>query len=126
MMDNRNQAAVNTLFGSIFGNVEQKYMKEEAVASSFDSSIALVGKKGNKIDFIRIANAIYELGMVEHKDGGKLTKQEYFSVLGKAFNVDLTGYAHDLSTSMNGSDYAKQTQIFDDLKKKHQAVYNSK
>ena len=57
------QAVVNTVFGSVFGNVEQKYMKEEAPSVSFDSPIALVQKRGNKIDLIRIANAMYEIGM---------------------------------------------------------------
>lgn len=127
MMENRNQAVVNTLFGSVFGNVEQKYMKDEAETSSSDSPIALVQKRGNKIDLIRIANAMYEIGMVEHKNGGKLTKQDFFTALGKAFNLDLSNYAKDLSTSMSASvGYEAQTQIFDELKRKFQEIYNGK
>ena len=102
-------------------------MKEEAAApAASESPIALVARKGNKIDFIRIANAIYELGMVEHTGGGRLTKTDYFTALGRAFNIDLSGYAKDLSTSMNGSDDGKQTQIFDDMKRKHMEIWNSK
>lgn len=121
------QAVVNNLFGSVFGNVEQKYMKEESEPVASESPIALVQNRGNKIDFIRVANAVYELGMVERAGGGKLTKQDYFEALGRAFNVDLSGYAKDLSTSMSASvSYEKQTQIFDDMKEKHQDIYNSK
>lgn len=121
------QAVVNTAFGSVFGNVEQKYMKEEAPSVSFDSPIALVQKRGNKIDLIRIANAMYEIGMVEHKNGGKLTKQDFFTAFGKAFNLDLSNYAKDLSTSMSASvGYEAQTQIFDELKRKFQEIYNGK
>ncbi len=92
-----------------------------------DSPIALVQKRGNRINLIRIANAIFELGMVERKDGGKLTKQEFFTAFGRAFNLDLSNYAKDLSTSMSTNvSYEAQTQIFDDLKQKHQEIYNSK
>ena len=57
----------------------------------------------------------------------RLALLEDFEALGKAFNVDLSGYAKDLSTSMSASvSYEKQTQIFDDMKEKHQDIYNSK
>ena len=124
--EGKKQAVVQTVFGSVFGNVEQKYLKEEKEAAVWESPIALVARKGNKIDFIRIANAMYELGMVEHIGGGRLTKTDFFTALGRAFNIDLSGYAKDLSTSMNGSDDGKQTQIFDAMKKKHMDIWNSK
>ena len=118
---------MNTVFGSVFGHVEQKYVREEAEPTPCNSPVALVQKRGNKIDLIRIANAIYELGMVEHKNGGKLTKQDFFAAIGKAFNIDLSNYAKDLSTSMSASvGYEAQTQIFDNLKRKFQEIYNSK
>ena len=124
------QAVVNTVFGSVFGNVEQKYMKEEAgqaVESCTKSPVRLVQKPGNRIDLIRVVNAIYELGMVEHVNGGKLTKKDFFAVVGQTFNVDLTNYFKDLSNSMNSSvAYEKQTQIFDEMKRKTQEIFNSK
>ena len=124
MENETKQAVVNTVLGSVFGNVEQKYMQEESEGTS---PIALVQKRGNKIDLIRIANAMYEIGMVEHKNGGKLTKQEYFTAFGKAFNLDLSNYDKDLSNSMASSvAYERQTQIFDEMKRKHQDIYNSK
>ena len=128
-MGDTKQAVVNTVYGSVFGNVEQKFTKEteEAQPLSSESPIALVQKRGNKIDLIRIANAMYELGMVEHNGGGKLTKQDFFTALGRAFNIDLSNYAKDLSTSMSASvGYEAQTQIFDELKRKFQEIYNSK
>ena len=91
-----------------------------------ESPVALVQKRGNKIDLIRIANAIYELGLVEHKNGGKLTKQEFFTTFGKAFNLDLSDYDKDLSNSMASSvAYERQTQIFEEMKQKHLDIYNS-
>ena len=46
---------------------------------------------------------------------------------GKAFNIDLSDYDKDLSNSMASSvAFEKQTRIFDDMKVKHQEIYNSK
>lgn len=131
---NPNQTMVNKLFGSVFGNVEQHITtaQEEPTPTSQQPSpetspVYLAKRKGNKIDLIRIANAIYELGMVEDANGGRLTKKEYMIAFGKAFNIDLSDYDKDLSNSMASSvAFEKQTRIFDDMKVKHQEIYNSK
>lgn len=128
---------VNKVFGSVFGNVEQHFdvpttetstqqgKKEEK--ASYTSPVYLAKKKGNKIDIIRIANTIYELGMVVDANGAKLTKKEFIIAFGKTFNLDLSDYDKDLSNSMASSvAYDKQTRIFDDMKEKHQKIYNSK
>lgn len=125
-----NQTMVNKLFGSVFGNVEQHIttaQEEPTPVSQEASPVYLAKRKGNKIDLIRIANAIYELGMVEDANGGRLTKKEYMIAFGKAFNIDLSDYDKDLSNSMASSvAFEKQTRIFDDMKVKHQEIYNSK
>lgn len=65
--------------------------------------------------------------MVEDANGGRLTKKEYMIAFGKAFNIDLSDYDKDLSNSMASSvAFEKQTRIFDDMKVKHQEIYNSK
>lgn len=135
--NNPNQTMVNKLFGSVFGNVEQHINtntqhpsptpQHPSPTTQHPSPVYLAKRKGNKIDLIRIANAIYELGMVEDANGGRLTKKEYMITIGKAFNIDLSDYDKDLSNSMASSvAFEKQTRIFDDMKEKHQEIYNSK
>lgn len=134
---NPNQTMVNQLFGSVFGNVEQHITtaqeeptptsQQPSPATQHPSPVYLAKRKGNKIDLIRIANAIYELGMVEDANGGRLTKKEYMITIGKAFNIDLSDYDKDLSNSMASSvAFEKQARIFDDMKEKHLEIYNSK
>ncbi len=90
------------------------------------SPIYLSPHKGSKIDFIRLFNAYYELGLVTNAVGAKLTKKDYFTALGLAFNIDLSSYDKDLSNSMNSVNFDKQTGIFDALREKHVQIYNSK
>ena len=91
------------------------------------SPLFLSKKRGTKIDFIRVMNAWYECGKVEDANGGKLTKKEFFTWVGKLFNIDLSDYDKDLSNSMSSSvAFDKQTRIFDELKEKQQDIYNSK
>lgn len=72
-------------------------------------------------------NAWYECGKVETEGGGKPTKKEFFTWVGKLFNIDLSNYDKDLSNSMaSGVHYEKQSRIFDELKDKHEEIYNSK
>lgn len=100
---------------------------KEKESDSFTSPVHLSKKKGNRIDLIRIANAFYELGMVEDANGGRLTKKEFMVAFGHTFNIDLADYDKDLSNSMASSvAYEKQTRIFDEMKEKHQEIYNSK
>lgn len=132
------QAVINKVFGSVFGNVEQHIAAPaepapvepstpETATAEYVSPVHLVKKKGNKIDLIRIANAIYELGMVDDGSGARLTKKDYMTAFGRAFNIDLSDYDKDLSNSMASSvAYDKQTRIFDEMKEKHQEIYNSK
>ena len=92
-----------------------------------NSPMCLTKQHGATIDFIRLMNALYECGRVQRKDGGKLTKKEYFTLLGQLFNVDLSNYDKHLSNSMaTGASDKKQTVIFEELKKKHQEIFDSK
>lgn len=101
--------------------------KDGGGAGGYVSPVHLSRKKGNKIDLIRVANAIYELGMVTDANGARITKKEYMTAFGRAFNIDLSDYDKDLSNSMSSSvAYEKQTRIFDEMKERHQEIYNSK
>ena len=106
-----------------------KPTSEETVNDSFSvgSPLFLSKKQGTKIDFIRVMNAWYECGKVLDANGAKPTKKEFFTWVGKLFNIDLSNYDKDLSNSMASSvAYDKQTRIFDELKEKQLDIYNSK
>jgi len=91
------------------------------------SPVHLNKKKGNKLDMIRVFNSLYELGKFVDEKGDKLTKKDYFIAVGEFMNIDLEHYDKDLSNSMASSAaYDKQTRIYDEMKEKHQEIYNSK
>ena len=86
-----------------------------------------LSKNASKIDLIRIMNAWYECGKVVDANGAKPTKKEFFTWVGKLFNIDLTTYDKDLSNSMSSSVARdKQMQIFEELEDKHMSIYQSK
>ena len=95
--------------------------KENAPNNPSDIGSPLhLSQNASKIDLIRIMNAWYECGKVVDANGGKLTKKEFFTWVGKLFNIDLTNYDKDLSNSMSSSVARdKQLQIFKELKDKH-------
>ena len=80
-----------------------------------------------KIELIRVMNAWYECGKVANATGGKLTKKEFFTWVGKLFNLDLENYSNDLSSSMSSEvKIDNQLSIFDELRDKHHQIYCSK
>ena len=56
------------------------------------SSVYLSPVRGKKIDFIRVVNVLYELGLFTDKDGVRCTKKEAFRAFGRAVNLDLSNY----------------------------------
>lgn len=107
--------------------VPAKNDKEEKMGTTYKSPVHLTKERGAKIDLIRLMNAYYELGKVENANGGRLTKKEFFSAVGHFFNIDLSNYENDLSNSMAvGVSMDKQIRIFDEMKKKHTEIFNSK
>lgn len=100
---------------------------QQAKTSDIDSPLHLSERNGTKIDFIRMMNAWYECGKVVDGNGAKPTKKEFFTWVGKIFNIDLSHYDKDLSNSMASSvAFEKQSRIFEELKAKHEEIYNSK
>lgn len=84
-----------------------------------------LSKNASKIDLIRIMNAWYECGKVVDVNGAKPTKKDFFTWVGKLFNIDLSNYDKDLSNSISSSvAIDKQIQIFEELKEKHNSIYN--
>ncbi|MEE0670038.1 hypothetical protein [Prevotella sp.] len=115
---------------TINGHIYQGDTKPKEQTSNNPSDIGSplqLSQNASKIDLIRIMNAWYECGKVADANGGKLTKKEFFTWVGKLFNIDLTTYDKDLSNSMSSSvAYDKQIQIFEELQEKHKSIYQSK
>lgn len=131
---NPNQAMVNKLFGSVFGNVEQHITtaQEEPTPTSQqpspETSPVYLAKepRGFKIDLIRVINVLYMLGFFTGKNGAKVTKKEVFTAIGKALNIDLSTYDSDLSRSLSDSTaLEKHLSIFDRMKQKMVEVFNN-
>ena len=75
--------------------------------SGINSPIHL-SKNTKKTELIRVMNAWYECGKVANATGGRLTKKEFFTWVGKLFNVDLENYDNSLSSSMNSGGRDRQ------------------
>jgi len=111
----------------IINPIKNNVIKEPSNENKKVSLVHLSKKKGTKLDMIRVFNSLYELGKFEDENGKKLTKKEFFIAVGEFMNIDLEHYDKDLSNSMASSvAYEKQTRIFDEMKEKHQEIYNSK
>lgn len=99
----------------------------DAEAEMMESPVYLKTAKGQKIDMIRVLNALYEQGRFYGKGGSKLTKKDYFVAMGRSMNVDLSDYDKDLSRSMSDSTkLEKHTRVFEDLKQTMVDIWNSK
>ena len=91
------------------------------------SSVYLSPVRGKKIDFIRVVNVLYELGLFTDKDGVRCTKKEAFRAFGRAVNLDLANYNKDLSRALNDTTTReRQLQIFKDMRQKMAEIYQDK
>ena len=100
---------------------------EECDMPQAESPIYLSTAKGQKIDFIRVLNVMFEQGRFKGKDGAKLTKKDFFTEMGHTLHVDLSDYDKDLSRSMSDSTkLEKHLKVFDDMKMKMIEIWNSK
>ena len=91
------------------------------------SSVYLSPVRGKKIDFIRVVNVLYELGLFTDKDGVRCTKKEAFRAFGRAVNLDLSNYNKNLSRALNDTTTReRQLQIFKDMRQKMAEIYQDK
>lgn len=91
------------------------------------SEVYLNLRKGTKLDFIRVVNTLYELGLFADKTGGKITKKTVFTTLGNALNLDLSAYDKDLSRSLADSTaLEKHLKIFKEMQQCMTDIFNSK
>lgn len=111
----------------LISNLESKFSAIDTNHTHTDSCITLQKDKGNKIDFIRVINAMYEVGMFAKVNKGKLTKKDVFQAFGDAVNMDLSNYDKDLSRALSdNTSLDKNIRVFDDLREKMTEIFNSK
>lgn len=121
------QAAGNTGSSVSPSSVSSVSASEKEDERGGGSSVYLSPVRGKKIDFIRVVNVLYELGLFTDKDGVRCTKKEAFLAFGKAVNLDLSNYNKDLSRALNDTTTReRQLQIFKDMRLKMAEIYNDK
>ena len=101
--------------------------EEDAEETEVGSDVYLNTQRGVKIDFIRVVNALYELGFFKDAQGNKIAKGKFFSTLGHFVNMDLTNYDKDLSRSLTDSTALdKHLKIFSQMRDKMEEIFYSK
>lgn len=121
------RAAGNTGPSASSSSVSSVSASEKEEERGGGSSVYLSPVRGKKIDFIRVVNVLYELGLFTDKDGVRCTKKEAFRAFGKAVNLDLSNYNKDLSRALNDTTTReRQLQIFKDMRLKMAEIYNDK
>lgn len=121
------RAAGNMGFSASSSSGSSVYASEKEEERGGGSSVYLSPVRGKKIDFIRVVNVLYELGLFTDKDGVRCTKKEAFLAFGKAVNLDLSNYNKDLSRALNDTTTReRQLQIFKDMRLKMAEIYNDK
>ena len=113
--------------GSVSSSSPSVSVSENGEEKGAGSSVYLSPVRGKKIDFIRVVNVLYELGLFTDKDGVRCTKKEAFRAFGRAVNLDLSNYNKDLSRALNDTTTReRQLQIFKDMKLKMAEIYQDK
>lgn len=121
------RVAGNTGSSASSSSVSSASASEKEEEKGGGSSVYLSPVRGKKIDFIRVVNVLYELGLFTDKDGVRCTKKEAFLAFGKAVNLDLSNYNKDLSRALNDTTTReRQLQIFKDMRLKMAEIYNDK
>lgn len=121
------RVAGNTGSSASSSSVSSASASEKEEERGGGSSVYLSPVRGKKIDFIRVVNVLYELGLFTDKDGVRCTKKEAFLAFGKAVNLDLSNYNKDLSRALNDTTTReRQLQIFKDMRLKMAEIYNDK
>ncbi|MCB9230776.1 MAG: hypothetical protein H6581_03895 [Bacteroidia bacterium] len=88
--------------------------------------LSLNKKKGFKIDFIRVMNALYEKDFFFLSSGDKPTKKEFFDILENTFGRNLSNYDADLSQSFQNGGIEKNVKIFKDLEAQTKEIIENK
>jgi len=82
-----------------------KLLEQSEHPPSTNSKLHLSTKKGVKVNFIRVINALFELSFFTDKKGNDITKKQVFDAFGKAINQDLSTFHNDLSVTKAAANY---------------------
>ena len=120
-------SSVSPSGSSVSSSSSSVSVSENGEEKGAGSSVYLSPVRGKKIDFIRVVNVLYELGLFTDKDGVRCTKKEAFRAFGRAVNLDLSNYNKDLSRALNDTTTReRQLQIFKDMRQKMAEIYQDK
>lgn len=120
-------SSVSPSGSSVSSSSSSVSVSENGEEKGAGSSVYLSPVRGKKIDFIRVVNVLYELGLFTDKDGVRCTKKEAFRAFGRAVNLDLSNYNKDLSRALNDTTTReRQLQIFKDMRQKMAEIYQYK
>ena len=120
-------SSVSSSGSSVSSSLSSVSVSENGEEKGAGSSVYLSPVRGKKIDFIRVVNVLYELGLFTDKDGVRCTKKEAFRAFGRAVNLDLSNYNKDLSRALNDTTTReRQLQIFKDMRQKMAEIYQDK
>ena len=120
-------SSVSPSGSSVSSSSSSVSVSENGEEKGAGSSVYLSPVRGKKIDFIRVVNVLYELGLFTDKDGVRCTKKEAFLAFGRAVNLDLSNYNKDLSRALNDTTTReRQLQIFKDMRQKMAEIYQDK
>lgn len=100
---------------------EQEMPAEDFYLDNPSGQLFHPNKQYHPIDYIRIFNAMYELGYFVDENGSKPNKWTFFKQIGIVCGMDFSHYSTNLSTSITKSnDYSVKVteKLFDELKKK--------
>jgi len=70
-----------------------------------------------KIDVIKILHAMCKIGVLQKKNGSKITQNTVMKLFGKMLNDDFSEYSSNLSTSKSKTKEPSYMQVFDELRK---------
>jgi len=80
-----------------------------------DTGLRLTGRKGARIDLIRVTNAMWELGFFRDSNGLIPTKLTVMKAVGELLGIDLSDYDKDLSQAFQTKNPELNIKIFRDL-----------
>lgn len=98
---------------------------ERGPTESIKPTFLLSKDKGDKIDFIRVMNALFELGFFLDNRRKKPTKKVFMKQIGAFFGTDLANYDANLGDGLNRGE-ALNLEIFERLKEKHKEIWDAK
>ena len=94
----------------------KKKLAEKDVEPEFEPEDIMIAED-RKIDVIKILHAMCKIGVLQKKNGSKITQNTVMKLFGKMLNDDFSEYSSNLSTSKSKTKEPSYMQVFDELRK---------